>query len=146
MIIQQIDEKLKEAMRAKNELSLTALRMIKSALNYKKIELQKELGDEEVVAVLRSEIKKRQESAEVYQSAGWPELADKEKKEIAVLSEFLPIEISEEEIMEIAKAELVFLTEDDKRNFGKVMAAVMAKVKGKASGSAVSQAVKKLLV
>ncbi|MFA6537128.1 MAG: GatB/YqeY domain-containing protein [Patescibacteria group bacterium] len=145
MIINQIDEKLKEAMKNKSVLLLSTLRMLKSVLNYKKIEVQKELTDEDVIALIRSEIKKRQESVTVYEGAGRLELAEKEKQEVDILKVFLPAELSEDLVREKVKTVIANLPEEEKKNFGKVMAVVMAELKGQASGVTISRIVKEQL-
>ncbi|MBT5338380.1 GatB/YqeY domain-containing protein [Candidatus Falkowbacteria bacterium] len=144
-LINNIEQALVQAMKDKNELVLSTLRMLKSAIKNKQIEIKKELQDEETIAILKSEIKKRKESAEMFGQAGRSELAERELSEIEVLQEYLPEQMSVEKIKEATQQVISQLPEDDKGNFGKVMRQVMTELQGQADGSAVSQVVKELL-
>lgn len=144
-LIKNIDQALVQAMKDKNELVLSTLRMLKSTIKNKQIEIKKELQDEETIAIVKSEIKKRKESAEVYSQAGRSELAERELAEIQILQEYLPEQMSIEKIKEATQQVIDQLPEEDRGNFGKVMSTVMAELKGQADGSAVSQVVKELL-
>jgi uncharacterized protein YqeY len=141
-----IEQRLIQAMKEKNELVLATMRMLKSAIANKAIELmKKELTDEEALAVVRNEIKKRDDSIEAYRAGGRQELADKEAAEKEILKKFLTPEMSADEIKETGRRVRSALAEADQSNFGKVMAAVMKELKGKADGKAVGEAVKALL-
>jgi len=94
---------------------------------------------------MKSEAKKRQDAAEAYEKAGRPELAEKEKKELSILKDYLPEEISEEEIEEIAKRALEELQVKSIQDFGKIMKEIMTRTKGQADGKKVGEIVKKLL-
>ena len=93
----QLDADLKTAMRAKDDLSRGVLRMILADLKNRKIEEQRELTDDDVVAVLKRGVKTRKDSIAQYESGGRPELAAQEEAEIAVLAKYLPQELSEDE-------------------------------------------------
>ena len=96
---ERIDSELKESMRAKNELSTSALRMLKSAIRYKEVEPGgSPLDDAGVRQVVASLIKQRRDSAEQFRAGNRPELADKEEKEIAILQAYLPKQLSKEEL------------------------------------------------
>ncbi|OGF26238.1 aspartyl-tRNA amidotransferase [Candidatus Falkowbacteria bacterium RIFOXYB2_FULL_47_14] len=146
-ILSDINNDLKEAMRSKEELKLSTLRMIMAALKNKKIELgnKNELTDEEAAGVLKTEVKKRRDSASVYEAGNRDDLAEKEKAEIAILEKYMPAMMDEAEIEKITKDVIASLGEIGPKDFGKVMGAVMAKVKGKADGGSVNRAVKKVL-
>src|SRR6056297_2827283 len=104
---QQITEDMKTAMREKNTLALNTIRMLKSAVKNSAIEkggADAELNDAEVVAVIRKEVKKRQDSIEQYKAAGREELVEQEEAELAVLNGYLPEPLSEEKIAEIIDA------------------------------------------
>jgi uncharacterized protein len=144
-INEEIGKAVIAAMKSKDEKTLPVLRMLKSVLKNKEIETHEELKEDEVIAVLRTEIKKRKDSAETYSQGGRPELAEVELSEIKVIDEFLPVQMTAEDIVPKAKAVLDSLPDEDKANFGKVMKAVMAELKGQADGSVVSQVIKDLL-
>ena len=141
----EIDNALKDAMKNKDKETLSTLRMLKASLTNKRIELGQELSDEQVLAVIKSEVKKRKDSVEAYEQAERPELAQIEKTEIEILEKYLPEQMTAEIVKEKAEAVLHNLPEEDKQNFGKVMQAVMAELKGQADGSVVSQVVKELI-
>lgn len=141
-----INNGLKEAMRKKDAEVLSVLRLLLSAIKMKEIALRKgeevSLNDEQVIEVIRSEIKKRNDSVSAYEQGGRQDLADKEKNEIKILEKYLPSSLSDEEIEKIVREEVEASTEKD---FGRVMGKVMAKLKGKAEGGKISEIVKKVL-
>ncbi len=143
---QQIQEDLKDAMRAKDTLRLEVIRGIKSQWGYYKIEKKLEtLTDEDVLTVLRRSIKQRGDSIEEYQKAGRKELADKEQAELVILKKYLPPELSSEELTQIVKDTIAELGATDKKQMGQVMKAVMAKTKGRVDGKAINAKVGELL-
>lgn len=144
MLKNQIENDLKEALKNKNAVAADALRMLKARIKNDEIAKQKEFGDEQIVEVIFSEVKKRNDSIEAYEKGGRAELADKERKEIAVLQKYLPEQLGEDEIRKVVEETLSgqTLTAAD---FGKAMAAVMPKLKGKAQGSAISKVLKEIL-
>jgi len=146
-LTEQINADVKVAMIAKNELSLLTLRMLTAALKNRRIEMGKEavLTDEDVVAVIQTEIKKRKDSAESYLAGNRADLADKEKAEIVILSKYMPEQMSAEELEKITQETIAQLDASGMKDFGKVMGVVMGKVKGRADGGQVNEAVKKLL-
>lgn len=146
-LTEKINADVKAAMIAKNELELLTLRMLTAALKNKRIDMGKEavLTDEDVVAVIQTEIKKRKDSAEAYLAGNRADLADKEKAEIAILSKYMPEQMSAEELEKITQDTITQLGASGMKDFGKVMGVVMGKVKGKADGNQVNAAVKKLL-
>jgi uncharacterized protein len=133
------------AFREKQGVSLSVLRMLKSALQNKKIELKKDLTDEQVAQIVKSEIKKRKESIEAFNSGGREELARKEEAEIVILDEFMPAQLSEEEVREKVSAIVDGLSDDQKENFGMTMGMVMKELNGKADGGLISKVLKELL-
>ena len=144
MNLNDVQEKLKEAMLSKNEGLVSTLRMLISEIKNWQIDKQKELSDEEFVQLVRQQVKKRKESIEAFINAGRKELAEKEEKEAKILSDFLPEELSPE-ALEKSVAETIDQLKATSADFGKVMAAVMGKLKGQVDGTAVAQMVKKLL-
>src|SRR3990167_10613923 len=97
MISDTITQKIAEAMKKRDEIRLSTLRLLSSALNYEKIAKQHDLSGEEELAVVRREAKKRKDAIEAYEKAGATERAEKEKKELVILEEYLPAQMSEEE-------------------------------------------------
>lgn len=145
MLLEQIQNDLKTALKERNELQVSTLRLLLSEAHNRQIEKQAELVDEDIVGVLRKEVKKRQESIEAYEKGGRQELADKESKELIILSKYLPQEMSPEELGKIVKEVIVEVGAKGPSDFGKVMGVIMGKVKGKIDGTKVADAVKKLL-
>ncbi|MFA5020474.1 MAG: GatB/YqeY domain-containing protein [Patescibacteria group bacterium] len=149
MLESQINSAFLEAYKAKDEALVSTLRMLKSAILNKKIEksLPKEeiLADDEVMAVLKSEAKKRADSVESYRAAGREDLAQKEEAEIIIIKKFLPEQLSEEAVRELVVAVIAESGNPGPSGFGKIMSAVMARAKGAADGAAVSKAVKEEL-
>jgi len=142
----RIPQELKGAMLARDELRVSTLRLLKSALGYAQIERKKDkLDDGEVVAVLQKEIKKRREAAELYKAGGRPELAEKETKEAAILEEFLPKALPPEELEQLVRATIQELGATSKKEMGPVIKAVQAKAAGRADGKSISLLVGKLL-
>lgn len=145
MLLETIQNDLKTALKERNELQVSTLRLLLSEAHNRQIEKQAELVDEDIVGVLRKEVKKRQESIEAYEKGGRQELADKESKELIILSKYLPQEMSPEELGKIVKEVIVEVGAKGPSDFGKVMGVIMGKVKGKIDGTKVADAVKKLL-
>lgn len=144
---QRINKDLIAAMKGRQEFELSVLRMLVSSLKNKKIALgnKEELNDEQVLEVVKSEVKKRKDSAEEYKRGGREDLADKELAEIEIIGKYMPEQMSDEEV-EAAVGDLIdSLGDVSAKDFGVIMGQAMAKLKGKADGSAVSAAVKKIL-
>ncbi len=141
-----IDQAFLQAMRDKNQDVLSVLRMLKSAIKNKSIEMMgKELTEDDIIATVKSEIKKRKDSAEAYKQGLRQDLVDKELAEVKVLEEYMPEQLSLEEVKIKVQEVIAELAEEDKTNFGKVMRSVMEALKGQADGSVVGQAVKEIL-
>lgn len=145
MLAEQIQKDLETAMKAKEEIKISTLRLLLSEIHNCRIEKQAELTEEDIVAVLRKEAKKRQEAIEAYQQAGRQELVAKESKELDILSKYLPQELSGEEVEKVVKETINEIGTVSQQDFGRVMSKVMEKLKGKVDGSKVAQAVKKLI-
>ncbi len=144
----KIQEDLKQAMLDKAEEKLSTIRMLKSALQYH--EIQKggagyTATDEDVVEVVGREIKKRRESIEMYEKGNRQELADKEKRELAVLQSYLPEQLSEEDVRALVDEAIATTGATTMADMGKVMGILSAKTKGKAEGSIVSSIVREKL-
>jgi uncharacterized protein YqeY len=145
MIADTITKKIGEAMKAKDEIRLSTLRMLSSALNYEKIAKQHDLDEEEELAVVRRELKKRKDAVEAYEKAGAKDRAEKEKKEGEILEVYLPAQMDDAELEKIVKETISEVGATSLGDMGKIMGGVMPKVAGKADGGRVSAIVKKLL-
>ena len=145
MIVPTINQKIAEAMKARDEIRLSTLRLLSSALNYEFIAKQHVLSEEEELSVVRREAKKRKEAIEAYEKAGALERAEKEKKEMAILEEYLPAQISDEELVKIVDAAIEEIGRAAMADMGKVMGVVMSKVGGAADGGRVSKMVSEKL-
>ena len=142
MLTDQIAADLKQSMLAKDVVRTSTLRMLKSAVEYFKIEKKQEsLTDADVTAVIKKQIKQRQDSIEGFERGGRVDLADKEKAELAILKAYLPEELSQAQLEEIVKATIAELGATTKTDMGKVMKAVQAKAAGRADNRLVSQLV-----
>lgn len=142
MLIDQLAADLKQAMLAKDAARVGTLRMLKTAVEYHKIEQKKEqLADADVVAVIKKQIKQRQDSIEGFEKGGRADLAANEKAELAILKSYLPEELSAAQIEEIVAATIAELGAKTKTDMGKVMKAVQAKTAGRADNRLVSQLV-----
>lgn len=145
-LVEQIDKDLVGAMKAKEELRLSVLRMMKSALKLKQVELGKPPEDGEAIAVLRTLVKQRHESVEQFRKGRREELAEKEEKEIKIIEAYLPAALGDAEIEEAVAAALAETGAAGAKDLGKVMKAAMAKLAGKnAEGKRVSEIARKKL-
>lgn len=141
----RISEDTKAAMKARQPLEVSALRMLSSALKNKRIELGHDLSDDEAISVLTSEAKKRRESVTAYRDAGRTELADKEEAELAILARYLPAPLTDAEAGAIVDEIIAEVGAKSARDLGKVMGKVMARVKGRFDGGRVKDLVLKRL-
>ena len=142
----KINEDLTAAMKAKDSERLSVLRMMKSAVKNKEIELIKELEDAQVLPVLVSLIKQRKDSVEQFTKGGRPELAEKEAAEIKIIEDYLPAAVSDEEIGRTVESVIAELGVTSIKDMGKVMKACMLKFAGRpADGQKISELVKSKL-
>ena len=144
-LIGRLEDELKEAMTARDAERRDTLRLILSSLRSAEKELQRPLHDDEELQVLQRERKKRTEAAEAFRQGGRDEQADGEERELAVLEEFMPEPLSEDELEEIVDDAIAEVGATSMRDIGRVMADVMPQVAGRADGSAVSQLVREKL-
>ena len=146
--VESLSEDIKNAMRAKDVVALNTLRALKSALTNAAIEkggLGTALDDAECLAIVRKQIKQRQDSIEQFEKAGRGELADNEKLEMAILTKFLPVALSEEEVSALLEQAVDSTGATSKADMGKVMKALQELVDGRADGRTLSQLVMKRL-
>jgi uncharacterized protein YqeY len=142
---ERLVEEMKQALKSNDKLRLSTIRMIRSALKNKEIELRKKLEDEEVVKVIQVMVRKGEESVEQFQIGGRMDLVEKEKKEIEILKSFLPQPFSQEEILKIIDQSIQETQASSLKDIGKVMKSVMPKIGGKADGKLINQLVKEKL-
>lgn len=148
---EQIVEDMKNAMKAGETERLSVLRMLKARIMEAEVEqrskkgLDYRLADPEVVDVLKSYAKQRRQSIESYQQAGREDLARKEESELAIVQQYLPRQLSQEQIEQIVSETIAETGATGPQEMGAVMKAVMAKVHGAADGKVVSDAVRKQL-
>ena len=139
---EQLDADLKASMIAKDTVKLSVVRMLKSAVKYREIELMKPLDDTGVLQVIASEIKRHKDSVEQYRAGNRQDLVDKEEAEIAILQTWLPAQLSEAELTALVDAAVKATGAAGPRDMGKVMKALQPDVTGKADGKLVSELVK----
>ncbi|HWB22210.1 MAG TPA: GatB/YqeY domain-containing protein [Gaiellaceae bacterium] len=144
-LIAQIEADVKESMLARDGDRRDALRLILSSLRSAEKDLQRPLTNDEELQVLQRERKRRQEAAEAFRAAGRDQQADGEEAELAILQEFMPEPVSEEELERIVDDAIAETGATNIRDMGRVMADVMPQIAGRADGSAVGQLVREKL-
>jgi uncharacterized protein len=145
---EKIDSDLKEAMKAKEAERLSVLRMVKSAMMNVAIEKHGaggKLADSDAIAVLRKQVKQRQDSVAGFEKGGRLELAEKERREIGILSSYLPQPLTAEEVASIVQTAIAESGASSKAQMGQVMKIVNEKAAGRADGRTLSEAVQKAL-
>jgi len=161
MLKEKLQNDIKEAMKAGDAVRRLVLSLLQSAIKNKELEKRaklsktgtdvdkleelSKLSDEEIMDVISSEAKKRRESVESYEKGGREELAQKERDELAILMEYMPEQMSEDEIREEVKKAIAETGAKEIKEMGKVLQVLMPKVKGKADGQTVSRIVKEEL-
>lgn len=144
----RIDEELKDAMRAKDAAKLGVLRMLKSAMKYAAIEkagAEGKLDHAEATQVIRKQVKQRQDSIESFENGGRPELATKEKEELALLSAYLPQAMNSGELAAAVSETIAETGATSRAQMGAVMKALQVKLAGRADGKSLSQEVQRQL-
>ena len=144
-LVERIEGEVKDAMLARDAPRRDALRLILNSLRSAEKDLQRPLSEDEELQVLQRERKRRSEAAEAFRKGGREEQAAKEERELAILEEFMPEPLSEEELEEIVDDAIAENGATSLRDLGRVMADVMPQVAGRADGSAVSQLVREKL-
>ncbi len=143
---EKVERDLVAAMKARQELRLSVLRMMKSALKLKQVELTRPLEESEAMTMLRTLVKQRHESAEQFRKGGREELAAKEEAEIKIVEEYLPAAASDEEVSAAVTAAIAETAAAGAKDLGKVMKAAMAKLAGKnVDGKRVNERARALL-
>lgn len=145
---EQISEQIKAAMKLPDKIKLETLRTLRAVLMEKEIELRgsgKTLTPEDEIAVMMSAAKKRKESIEAFEKGGRAELVEQEKKELAIIQEYLPKQMSIDDVSKVIDQIVVETGATAAADFGKVMPQVMKQLKGKADGKLIQEMVKKRL-
>lgn len=145
MLKHQIEQQIKEALKGGETVRLSVLRLLLAGIQNEEIAKQRQATDEDVIMVVRRQVRQSQESIEAFRKGGREDLAQKEEGEIEILSTFLPQQMTEGEIKKVVEEVVSQMPENDKNNFGKIMGAVMTKVKGRTDGNTVSKVVKEVL-
>jgi uncharacterized protein YqeY len=139
---EQLTDAMKSAMKARDNLRLSAVRMVLSALKNREIDQHKELDDQEIIEVISTLVKQRRESIRLYQEGNRPELAEKEEAELNILLGFLPAQMSLAEINDLVARIIKEIDAQGIKDMGRVMKAVTPLTAGKADGKVVSDAVR----
>ncbi|MCI1856572.1 MAG: GatB/YqeY domain-containing protein [Sporolactobacillus sp.] len=144
-LVDRLTTDMKQAMKAKDKTRLSVIRMIKTALQNESIKRQKDLSEDEAFGVLARELKQRKDSLQEFEKAGRQDLVDETHAEIAIVTSYMPEQLSEEKMGSIIDATIAEVGASSKVDLGKVMKAVMPKVKGKADGGVVNRLVRSKL-
>lgn len=142
---EQLLQDLKEAMKEKDILKKDTITMLRAAILQVEKDSQKVLNDDEICGIVAKEVKKRKESVSEYENAGRQDIADSLKREIEILSKYLPEQLSEEEIAKMVEEAIAESGAQGPRDMGKVMGILRPKTQGKADGKVVSDIVKEKL-
>ncbi len=141
----RLESAMRDSMRAREERRTQTLRMAMAAAQNQRIALRRDLTDEEVVDVLTRQVKQRRESIAMYRDAGHEDRAANEEAEAAILAEFLPEQLSEEEIERLARAAIAATGASTPGDMGRVMGRLSPQTRGRADGRVVSEVVRRLL-
>ncbi|MBN3556191.1 GatB/YqeY domain-containing protein [Fictibacillus nanhaiensis] len=144
-LLNELNQDMKQAMKDKNKQKLSVIRMLKASLQNEAIKQGRELNEEEELTVLVREMKQRKDSLQEFEKAGRDDLVAGLQDEIAVLTPYLPKQLTEEELQEIVAQTISEIGATSKADMGKVMGALMPKVKGKADGGLVNRIVQQQL-
>ncbi|WP_164216189.1 GatB/YqeY domain-containing protein [Virgibacillus sp. YIM 98842] len=145
-LLEKLNQDMKQAMKNKDKQTLSVIRMVKASIQNESIKLGKEtLSEDEELTVLSREVKQRKDSLQEFKSAGRDDLVEKTESELNILQEYMPEQLSNEELEEIIQSTIKEVNAASKKDIGKVMSAVMPKVKGKADGSQINKIVQKQL-
>ncbi|MEW9701604.1 GatB/YqeY domain-containing protein [Paenibacillus sp. SI8] len=142
---ERLNEDMKQAMKSQDKFKLSVIRMVRSTIKNSEIDLKRALDDNEVLDVLTREIKQRKDSLQEFTKAGRDDLADNLKAELVILAEYMPQQLSEEEVKAIVQQTIQQVGASSKADMGKVMTALMPQVKGRADGKLINQLVQQLL-
>jgi uncharacterized protein YqeY len=142
---QRLESAMRDSMRARDEQRTQTLRMAMAAAHNQRIARGRDLTDEEVVDVLTKQVKQRRESIAMFRDAGREDRATAEEAEAAILAEFLPEQLSEDEIVSLARAAIAETGASSPSDIGRVMGTLSPRTRGRADGRVVSDVVRRLL-
>jgi uncharacterized protein YqeY len=142
---EQLDTAMKQAMKARDDLRLSAVRMVRSTIRNREIDLKRELDDQGVIEVISSLAKQRRESIRLYAEGNRPDLVEKEEAELAILLGFLPAQLTGDEIAELVARVIRETEAQGSKDMGRVMKALAPLTAGRADGKTVSDTVRELL-
>ena len=142
---ERLVEEMKEAMKARDEIRLSAIRLVRSTVKNREIEKRRELDEQEIIEVISALVKQRRESIRMFRDAGREELVAKEERELEVLLSFLPAQLSPDEIRSFVNQAVAETGASSPADMGRVMKALLPMVAGKADGKLVSELVKQAL-
>jgi uncharacterized protein YqeY len=145
MLKEQLNEDLKKYMKAKDPIALNTVRLVIADIKNKEVEKGSELTEEEILQIIRKQIKTREDSIQQFKSARRDDLSNKEAQEIEILKKYLPEDLDDEELEKIIKETIKELNVSSKKDFGKVIKEVIAKVQGRADNKKISELISKLL-
>jgi len=141
----EIEQGLKKALKEKDTLRVSVLRMLLTSLGYKEVEKRKPLGQDEFYAVVKTLIKQHTESIESFTKGQRPDLAEKEVRELEILKEFAPTQMAQEELSQEVEAAVTSLGAKDLKDMGRVMKFLMEKLASRVDGKVLSEMVRKRL-
>jgi uncharacterized protein YqeY len=144
-IAERLEADLKEAVRARDAIRISTIRLVRAAVQNAEIARRRPLTDEELIAILRSEVKRRREAIEEFDRGGRNDLVQKEELELAVLMGYLPVPLGEQEIRDLVVEVVAEQGATSLRDFGRVMSQVMRRVAGRAEGKTVERIVREVL-
>lgn len=144
-MIERIEDDLKQAMLARDKTKTTTLKGLKSELINEKIKQGNSLSAEQTIAIIKRELKKRGEAADLYRKAGQSDKASQEEDEAKILQEYLPPQLSQDELVEVIEESVGETGASNSEDIGKVMGSVLGKVEGRADSAEVAQLVKERL-
>ena len=138
-LYQRLDQALKEAIKNQQPVATSTLRMLKSAIRYREVDVRRPLTEAELQATINTQVKQRREAMAEYNKAGRPELARQEEEELSVLLSFLPPQLSPEEMAAEVNAVIAELGATGPNDLGKVMKNAMARLAGRADGKVIRE-------
>jgi uncharacterized protein YqeY len=141
----RVEEAFKEALKGKQAVALSTLRMLKTAIRHREVDLKRPVTEEELQAVINTQVKQRREAIHEYTKAGRPDLAHKEEEELSILLSFLPPQLSPEEVEAVVARIIQEVGATGPKDLGKVMKSAMASLSGRADGKVVQEIVRRRL-
>jgi uncharacterized protein YqeY len=138
-LYQRLDQAFKEAIKRQQPVATATLRLLKSAIRYREVELRRQLTEAELLATINTQVKQRREAMAEYTKAGRPERAQQEEEELSVLLSFLPPQLSPAEVEAVVAGVITELGASGPKDLGKVMKSAMARLAGRADGKVIQE-------